>query len=488
MVTRKIVLLTASLFICWSNTHAQVRKCAACGGFYASDPAKLSTEVAGYLQSAASPVKTEGLIYGIIAPHAGYQYSGKIAAEAYSRLKDNYDTVVIIGVAHRVAVKAAALTKGVFETPLGNVLVDDKLADKLLSDKKLFELSAEAHAMEHSVETQLPFLIKKLKKPFKILPIVMNTGDYETAAQVGLALGRALKGRIALIVVSTDFSHYPSASLARKSDTTALAAIETMDSSYFALTNAVLLASRPVGLECVSCGVAAIIAGMEVVKELGANRAYTLKYSNSGELTGEKDRSVGYGSVVFSSAKIPAEQKWNLSGKEKTNLIMAAKTAIAANFDNKQIPPDLSEYAQLNLPAAVFVTITKNGELRGCIGTTEPRGSLLNSVQYFARGAAFNDNRFPSVERIELPELRYEISILSQPKFVRSHHDIKSGTDGVIVEKDGHSGLFLPQVWKQLPLRTKFLSELCAQKAGLPPDCWQDPKTKIYVFNVYSFQ
>jgi len=484
------IVMLAAFFVSCSDARslAQSRPCVACGGFYTADSGQLSAEVAGYLRKDSSGVKTQGPVYGLLVPHAGYHYSGKIAAEAYARLTGDYDVVAVIGTAHYVPVKAAALMKGAFETPLGAVPVDGELADKLAQDKELFEIQPEAHAREHSVEVQLPFLIKKLKKPFKILPIVLNTGDYDTAAKIGAALGRALAGRKALVVVSTDFSHYPPADTARISDLSALAALESMDSRYFFLANAALMSVRPAGLECVACGEAAVIAGMEAVKQMGANRAYVLKYANSGELTGDGKRSVGYAAAVFSAAKTSASLKWDLTGKEKSELVSLAQNAVRSHMAQKPVPAALSADTKFNLPAAVFVTITRNGALRGCMGATEPRGTLLNSVQYFAQAAAFMDGRFEPVTETELPELRYEISILSPPEPVRSFNDIQPKINGVIVERDGHSGLFLPQVWEQLPVKSEFMSELCSQKANLDRDCWKDPKTKLYVFTVYSFK
>jgi len=469
------------------SAAASLRPCAVCGAFYSADADTLAAQAGGFIAGATATVKTEGEIVGVLAPHAGYEFSGKTAGEAFARIDSDYDTAVIIGTAHHAPVKAAALSDADFQTPLGAVSADAALIKKLAADKALFEISGEAHAKEHSVEVQLPFLQKKLKKPFKLVPVIMNTGDYETAAAAGRALGRALKGRKALIVISSDLSHYPSAATARRVDETALAAVETLDSGYFYLADRILLGHGEAGLECAACGAAAIIAGMEAVKELGANRAATVRYSNSGE-TGDPRRAVGYGALVFTKAKTPSKFEWKLNAADKKILLAAAREAVASRLTGARFGAVLSDSPELNLPAAVFVTITRDGNLRGCVGATGPRGTLYDSVAHFARAAAFEDGRFRPVEQSELEKLRYEIAILSVPEPVASPSAIKPKTHGVAISLDGRAGLFLPRVWDSLPDKAGFLSELCEQKAGLPRDCWKNPRAKLSVFTVYSFE
>ena len=140
---------------------------------------------------------------------------------------------------------------------------------------------------------------------------------------------------------------------------------------------------------------------------------------------------------------------------------------------------------RLNLPGAAFVTLTEGGALRGCVGTTEPAMTLLDAVRYGAVSAAFRDGRFPPLKPDELDKVKIEVSVLSALKPVEAAA-VRPGL-GVTVERGGKSGLFLPQVWEQLQGREEFLGELCAQKAGLPRDCWKDPATKLYSFTVDAF-
>jgi AmmeMemoRadiSam system protein A len=269
-------------------------------------------------------------------------------------------------------------------------------------------------------------------------------------------------------------------------DKTFLAALERFDSGYIRLTENILLSHGEAGLECAACGSAAIIAGMEAAKALGANRTYVTAYDNSGA-GAETERAVGYGAAAFSKSAGPAKFEWKLSGDEKKILLKTARAAVSSYILKSQFDSSLRDIVKLNLPAAVFVTITKDSSLRGCVGTTEPQGTLYESAAYFARAAAFADKRFAPVEKAELEKLHYEISVLSRPEPVASADGIKPKIHGVIVSLKGHTGLFLPQVWDVIGGKEEFLSELCGQKAGLARDCWKDPEAKLSVFTVESF-
>ncbi|MFH1619283.1 MAG: AmmeMemoRadiSam system protein B, partial [bacterium] len=164
---------------------AQIRPPVVAGKFYPADPAELKKAVDSYLKNAPEPPKFPGPVLCLLVPHAGYDFSAPIAAAGYKSLATKYSTVVIIGAAHAIPVKGAAIyPSGEFLTPLGRVKVDTGLAKKLLKESPLFEDNRRAHAGEHSVEVQLPFLQRKLEEGFKILPIVMNTDDFETAIKI----------------------------------------------------------------------------------------------------------------------------------------------------------------------------------------------------------------------------------------------------------------------------------------------------------------
>ena len=482
----------AAFFILTFNCAGFARESAFAGKFYPADKEELSRFVDSALAEAVIPRLT-GRVRAIIAPHAGYPFSGVMAAYAYKVIDTEYDLVVILGAGHTMTVKGAALlAEGYYETPLGKVLVDEKLAAELIRASPLFENRPKAHLNEHSIEVQLPFLQRRLKRPFKILPAVLNNAGPDELAEIGRILGRKLKGKKALIVVSTDFSHYPKHEDAVAADKTLSLAIAAMDPGYFWLANRILLSKDVPGLETCACGEAAVAAAIAAVNELGPARFVELKYADSydraPELAGP-EKVVGYIAGVFVGVLKAVPDKIALSSGQKKELLGEARAEIENRLLGRKSEKDLlsKDYA-FNLPGAVFVTLTENGTLRGCVGTIEPRMGLLDAVRYGANAAAFADTRFRPLEKPELEKIKVEISVLSPLKKAADAKEIIPGKQGVVVVKDGHSGLFLPQVWEQISGKNDFLSELCAQKAGLERDCWRDKKTEFYVFTVDSFK
>jgi AmmeMemoRadiSam system protein B/AmmeMemoRadiSam system protein A len=486
----KTPIFSASLCILFASLAcASPRPCAVAGKFYPEDKAELAREVDSFLEKAPSP-KALPPVLGLLVPHAGYEFSAPAAAWAYKAVSGSYEVVAILGAAHAVRVPSAALyAKGSFATPLGELAVDEPLAAKLLASRGIFSDMPEAHAREHSVEVQLPFLIRRLKPGFKILPIVMNTEDPEAAVRAGKVLGAALKGRKALLVVSSDLSHYPGEEVARRADRTTLAALERMDPDYLRLAGRILMARREKNLECAACGEAALLAGMAAAKVLGADNAVILKYENSaGSPRGDARSVVGYGAAAFVRSGRPAPSGIELGEAQRKALLRLARQAVESRLGGGEADSSLSEDPSLNLPAAVFVTLTEGGRLRGCIGTTEPRATLRDAVISSALSAAFEDHRFRPVSKGELGSIHYEISILSPHKEVPSAEAILPRKHGVIVSREGRAGLFLPQVWEQIPDKAEFLGELCSQKAGLERECWKDPGTRLSVFTVEAFE
>ena len=464
---------------------------AVAGTFYPADAATLSRDVDGYLAHAPAPAKLPGPVVALIVPHAGYEFSAPVAAVGYKSISGAYDTVIILGTAHHAAVAAAALfAHGGFATPLGRVPIDEDLAARLLKQAPaLFQDDPEAHEREHSVEVQLPFLLKRLQPGWKLLPVIMNTDDPGVRLRVGQALAAAVKKRKILIIASSDLSHYPPAPVAEKVDRATLQALERFDPEFFWLSNRIMMAHREPGLETTWCGEAAVMAAMAAARALGADRAVLMRYANSGTAPhGEAGRTVGYAAVAMVRSGKPPAAGIALDENKKKLLLSLARQTVAAGADGRQPEPLLMDDPVLNLPAAVFVTLTKGGQLRGCVGTTEPRATLRDAVVSSAFSAAFEDHRFPPVAKEEVAKLHVEISMLSTARPVAGYEGVVPRQHGVIVSRDGHMGLFLPQVWEQIPDKGAFLSELCEQKAGLPRDCWKDPKTKLSVFTVSAFE
>jgi AmmeMemoRadiSam system protein A len=364
------------------------------------------------------------------------------------------------------------------------------LAARLLKDSPdLFQDQPGAYEREHSVEVQLPFLIKRLKPGWKLLPIIMNTEDPRIRRRVGLAVAAALKGRKALLIASSDLSHYPPATVADKVDRSTLKALERLDFEFFWLSNRLMMAHGEPGLETTWCGEAAVMAVMAAARALGADRAVLLRYANSGSSpAGEAGRTVGYSAAAMVRSGKPIAADITLDDKQKEVLLALARQTVAEGAEDKQPKPLLLDDPVLNLPAAVFVTLTEGGKLRGCVGTTEPRATLRDAVASAAYSAGFEDHRFAPVAKDEAAKLQFEISILSSARPVANAEGIVPKKHGVIVSQGRNMGLFLPQVWEQIPDKDGFLSELCDEKAGLPRDCWKDPKTKLSIFTVSAFK
>ena len=465
------------------SISAEERPPAVAGQFYPADPVVLGQTVDRYLAQAPRH-ELPGRLIALLVPHAGYEYSGALAAEGFKAISGNYTTFVLVGTAHHVGLKGAALiAHGSFRTPLGAVPIDEKLATRLLRESSAFEERPDAHAAEHSIEVQLPFLQRRFHN-FKIVPIIMNNEDPAAMRPIGLAIARAIKGKKVLLVISSDLSHYPPKDIARRADRTFLRALERLDPDYAALTAEMLVGRREAGLETSACGLAAIEAGVTAATALGADRAVLLNYANSGEIVpATEGRTVGYGVVALVNSGLPARKAFALDQASRTQLLETARASIEEGLNGQSYSSGpLMDNRELNLPAAVFVTLTQEGHLRGCIGTTVPQSGLWDAVRYFARAAAFEDPRFKPLEKSELSRTHIEISILSAPERIANADAIVPGKEGVIVRRDGHSGLFLPTVWEQLPYKEDFLSELCAEKAGLPRNCWKDPAVELQVF------
>jgi len=480
----KAVLSAALLLL--ARAGAGAREPAAAGRFYPADPAALAAAVDSYLAAGKAP-RPEGETAAVLAPHAGYEYSGRLAGLAYKFIADRYDTVVILATGHTEGVRGAALlASDAYVTPLGRVEPDRALAAALVKASPLFEDRPAAHAAEHAVEVQLPFLQRRLKKPFKLLAATLNAAGPAERAEIGAALAGALKGKKALLVISADLAHYPSRADAAASDGALRLALEAMDPALLRAAAQFIARKKIPGLDTCACGEAALEAGLTAARLLGARSFLTLAASDSyaENPAGDPGRVVGYLSGLFLKAGQPASLA--LSKAQKGALLREARSALELHFAGEKPPVRLEPDPRLNLPGAAFVTLLKDGALRGCVGTVLPALTLADAVRYGAYGAAFEDSRFKPLRREELAGVRLEISVLSPLRPVKPG-DIKPGC-GVFLEKDGHSGLFLPQVWEQLPAKEAFLGELCAQKAGLPRDCWQQAGTALYSFTADSFE
>ena len=470
-----------------------IRKAAVAGGFYPGDKATLEQYVDALLRQ-ADPPKIKEPIRAIMVPHAGYVYSGPVAAYAYKVLEDrDIRTVILIGNSHRHSFDGIAIyARGAFETPLGLVPVDEAITAKLLAADPTIVDRPDIHEDDHVLEVQLPFL-QRILKDFKIVPILFS-GDSPGLAEKLAAILPSLMDEKTVLVASTDMSHYPAYNEASAGDKKVLEAILTGKTENLdAILNA-LASERIPQAETFLCSPSGVRTALLLAKAAGDPAPVLLKYANSGDSpAGDKNRVVGYGAVAFPSklGTMPASPRADEKGmtaQDQEELLKIARTSVESYVRNGVIPVIETSSGNLQKPLGAFVTLKENGQLRGCIGRFEPSEPLFKIIQQMAISAASQDPRFRPVTADELGKLEYEISVLSPLRRVETAHEIVLGKHGVQISKDFHHGVFLPQVATETGWsKEEFLSELCSQKAGLPRDCWKDPKVNLQVFTADIF-
>jgi len=464
------------------------------GQFYESDPQKLSQEIETFLQRAeVSPYEKH--IEIIIAPHAGYIYSAPVAAYGYKAAsKGRYTTVVVMAPSHFSAFDGASIWKeGAFETPLGTIEVDKDFAEKLVSLNEKFRFDPEVFQREHALEVQLPFL-QKVFSNFKIVPVILGQPKYEVCEVLANGLKQIIGDRQdVLIVVSTDMSHYHNDSFARAMDQETLAAIKEL--------NAKRLWTRCHLGKSELCGFVPVTVALLYAKEKGLLNADILRYATSGDVSRDRNRVVGYASVIFYGENSQEEIKSDSAGEsgrntvapltreEKRRLLEIARKTIEEYVRTGEVLEFSVDDQRLSEEEGAFVTIHKGGALRGCIGHIIGKGPLHKTVRDMAIASATQDPRFKPLEAGELGDIDVEISVLSKPERVTDVEEIKMGVHGVIVRRGRfHQGVFLPQVATETGWsREQFLSSLCAHKAGLPADAWKDPQTILEIFSAEVF-
>jgi MEMO1 family protein len=432
---------------------SSIRPAAVAGAFYPATAPELSALLSGLLQ-AARPEGEPDAPKAIIAPHAGYIYSGAIAAAVYARLAPvakKITRVVLLGPAHRVAVRGLALPGAAgFATPLGTVPIDPA-AVAAIQDLPQVTTSADAHALEHSLEVHVPFLQTVLDK-FALVPLVVGHATPEEVAQV---LERLWGDEHTLLVISSDLSHYLGYDQAQATDRD---------------TARTILNRQPSLNPHQACG-AIPVNGLLLAATRKGLKPELIDLRNSGDTAGDRRRVVGYASFGFYPGVAAASES------PGDVLIPIARSAIGdvlgLGFDTRE------DHGFLHEVGATFVTLMRHGKLRGCIGTLQAHRTLLADVRANAKAAAFLDPRFEPLTATELRTTRIEVSLLTTPEpigFASQEHAIgllRPGIDGVILEYGDKRGTFLPQVWEQLPDAGTFFAQL-KQKAGLPADFWAD--------------
>ncbi len=472
----------------------KIRPAAVAGAFYPADPQALSQMMDDMLAK-ATPAPVDGEILAAVAPHAGYPFSGPVAAWTYAALKGHkYSRVVVIAPSHYVGFDFTSVYDGdAYTTPLGQVPVDREFARRLVKMSPTFQFSEKGHqatadAPEHSVEVQLPWL-QKIFGNFELVPIVMGGQSYESSRALGVALATMLRNDPGtLVLASSDLSHYHPYADAESIDHKTLHALEAYD--YFSMSRNFRWRgpSEPGIWE--ACGGAPIVAAMIYAERMGANKAEVLRYANSGDVNGDKSRVVGYSADVFvkSAQGAGAEFPFSLTDQEKAELLALARRSVESMIQNNQLfSPPIPASETLNREYGAFTTLTEAGALRGCIGYTSPAKPLYVTVRDTATLAALRDPRFAPVTAAELPQLAYEISVLSPLRRVTDVEQIRVGRDGLLMKNGDDQGLLLPQVpAEQKWNRETFLEQTCA-KAGMDLSCWKDENTDIFSFTAVVF-
>jgi len=477
-----LVLLTCAS----SHSAEKVREPEVAGGFYPANPDELTKMVDGFLANAKPPA-LNGSLVALISPHAGYPYSGPVAAYSYALLKGrHYQRVVVIAPSHYEGFNFSAVYDGdAYATPLGKIPVDKAFARKLAAEGGLIKLSGRGHDRngpqgEHALEVELPFLQRTLGN-FQLVPIVMGDQSYEASRALGVALAKLITDSNTLIVASSDLSHYHPYADATAIDHSTLQAIQDYD--YFNLSRNLQTRLWE------ACGGAPIVATMMAAERLGANRIELLKYANSGDITGDKSRVVGYGALALVKATSPKQStaSISLSAKEKQELLQVARKSAETTVRERKTYQPTTTSSALQQDRGAFVTIKINGELRGCIGYMAPVQPLIYTVRDVAALAATRDPRFPPVSSAELSSLEYEISVLSPLQRVQDVKDIRIGQHGLLMKNGDFEGVLLPQVPVEEHWDRKTFLEETARKAGMPAAAWRDPNTDIFEFTALVF-
>ena len=464
------------------NLNATTRPSAVAGSFYTNDAKELWAQVSSLLQNTQVTRKED--INALIVPHAGYTYSAKTAAKAYKTLDKKYKNIFLIGSSHHVSTNGASIYNiGNYETPLGEVKVNQEIVTQIMQKSKLFSYHKDAHTKEHTLEVQLPFLQTIYGKELRIVPIIIATHDIDTLKQISKVLEPYFT-EDNLFIISTDLSHFPSYEDAKFVDKKTLDAIETNNPQTLINTIIENKESTLKGLQTSACGWSSVLTLMYLTQ----TKDYTyelLEYTNSGDAAnGDKKRVVGYGAMrVYTKKDVSF-----LNSQQKKQLLEIARLALHdAVLKNEKVSLNESKiYPKLKDELGAFVTLYKNGALRGCIGRFEPKQPLYSVVVDMSIASAFNDTRFNKVTPDEFKNIEIEISVLTPRKKIHSIDEIELGKHGIYVQKGSLNGTYLPHVATQMQWSVEEFVRSCAiEKAGIAQD--ELDTIEIYTYEAIVF-
>lgn len=477
-------------FVMGSNEKStgKIRPMAVAGSFYPASKKELEEELFQYFKSAPifHDVPHQNLA-AIIVPHAGYIFSGKVAATAFAQIPSDvrYEHIFLLGPAHKAYVNGASLNSDFdfYQTPLGKVPVDTKLCQLLINKYPFFNCTPNAHKQEHCIEVQLPFIQSRLKEMPPIVPIIIGAEDTVTLRNISKAL-QPYFNEHNLFIISSDFSHYPNYNDAIKADSCTGKAIEKASPTEFLRALAQNRNANIKNLVTSACGQAGIYILLSMLEDNTFNIKH-LGYKNSGDSPyGEHNEVVGYHSFAI----YRPDTEFVLSSNDRKTLLSLARQTIKNRLNgNKKAKIDTTGMSTaLKEHCGAFVTLHRSGKLRGCIGRFGDKEPLFQVVIEMAIAAAFEDMRFTPLEASELPETKIEISVLTPLKRIYSQNEFQLGKQGIYILKGNRGGTYLPQVAEETGWTKEQFMEHCAQeKAGLTPDEWRT--AELYTYEAIVF-
>jgi len=497
-----VILLSGSL-LCYChnpskhlamNAQEKDRQPVVAGQFYPADSAELTKMLSEFFKGAPKPTKNKH-IRALVAPHAGYVFSGAVAAASYNQLNPEveYQRIFILASSHRISFgKASIYNQGDYFTPIGRVQVDRNLATQLIEQHDIFVYNPDAHNMEHSIEVQLPFLQYHLKKPFKIVPIVLGTHLPATCEKIAEILAPYFN-RDNLFILSSDFSHYPAYEDAVKADhRTADAFCSNRPDLYLQTLKQNEQMHIP-GLVTSMCAWPSALTLLYMTQKSRSLEFHQVKYQNSGDirLYGDHSSVVGYYAIEITEKDADKKQKpsCTLSEQEKKILLEISRETLESYLRSHTIPdiPDTRLTGHLKEQHGAFVTLRNGEQLRGCIGSFEPDKPLYQLIQSLSISSATHDTRFLPVQSRELNHIHIEISVLTPMQKIDDIQQIVLGKHGIYIKKGYRSGTFLPQVATETGWDLEeFLGHCARDKAGLGWTGWKN--ADIYVYEAIVFE
>ena len=489
-----LLLLAVNTFAMSRYPESQkVRKPAVAGTFYPASAREIKSMTGPWVHPAGTLAPQ-----AIIVPHAGYVYSGEVAASAFNQIPGGhrYERIFLLGPSHRTGFNAASVDTlySFAETPLGQVPVDVGIGKELIKrGEGAFTFRPDAHDREHCLEVQLPLMQMAFDEVPPIVPIVIGSQHLDVLRRIAEVLEPYFTPEN-LFVISSDFSHYPSYEDAKKSDLYLAETITSGGLEAFLKALASIDKMNFRGEDTAACGACAIAVLLDIMDSQGRGcfEAEHLMYRNSGDsVYGDKDRVVGYNSIVFTRRGKPAKDTsghlFNFSDQEKKAMIATARQAIYSalrlDYDGDARPIGILKEKGYG----VFVTLHLGGRLRGCIGRFTSDDTLQETIREMAGSAAFHDPRFPSLSRSEAHRIDIEVSVLSPLRKIESVEEFKLGRDGIYIIKGRHHGTFLPQVAEETGWSTEeFLGHCARDKAGIGWDGWKDADLYTYQTEVVN--